>query len=200
MGKYYLFERNTPGRWIEDDEGDSDNSPEVDWYYWRKGARLPKTEIIPDPIKFSLEPLNPHSSDDSPHMPSYFRAAAPIFSDALIKALHACGVDNLDTYNVAIRDPDSGAVHSDYKAVNIIGLIAAVDMKKSKATVNANGPALIDVDFDGLAIDNGKAQHHLLFRLAESSNAIIAHECVRDYLLKQGFTDLAFYETEQVAL
>jgi len=201
MGNYYLFDRNSdPGRWIEEDEGDSDNEPEVDWYYWRKGAFIPKTESIPNPIKFSLEPFNPHSADDSQHMPSYLEAAAPLFSDALIQALTECGVDNLEVYPVAIRDPDNGEVFTNYKAVNVIGLIAAADMETSNATVHPNGPPIIDVDFDGLVIDENKAHDLLFFRLAESTNAIIVHETVRNYLLNKGFTDLAFYETEKVAL
>ena len=199
MPNYYLFERNSdPGRWIGQSRGD--NVPKVEWYYWRKGAFIPKSEIIPDPIKFTLKPQSPWASDHGPHMPSYLRAAAPLFSDALIEALTACGVDNLQLYNVAITDPDNGQVLTNYKAVNIIGLISAADMEKSNATINPNGPPLIDVDFDGFVIDEAKAQDQLFFRLAESTNAIIVHEHVKQYLLSKGFTDLAFYETEKVAL
>ena len=200
MGKYFLFERNCKGRWIEDREGDLDNVPEVEWYYWRKGSFLPKTEVIPNPIKFSLQPYNPYSSDDNHHMPSYLRAAAPLFRDDLIVALRACGVYNLETYNVAIRDPDGDQIYTNYKVVNIIGLIRAADMNKSNAMINPNGPPIIDVDFDGLVIDEKKAHGQLFFRLAESTNAIIVHERVRDCLLMKGFNDLAFYETEKVAL
>ena len=50
------------------------------------------------------------------------------------------------------------------------------------------------------SIDETKTHDALFFRLAESTNAIIVHEQVRDHLLKKGFTDLAFYETEKVAL
>jgi hypothetical protein len=172
----------------------------VDWYYWRKGAFLPDTEVIPDPIKFTLQPYNPHSSDDSHHMPSFLDASAPLFRDDLIAALRACGVDNLETYNVAITDPDNGEVHTNYKAVNVLGLISAADMNKSSATVHPNGPPLIDVDFDRLVIDEKKTGDIDFFRLAESTNAILVSERVRDRLLRKGFTDLAFYETENVAL
>lgn len=201
MGNYYLFDRNSdPGRWIEDREGDLDNDPEVDWYYWRRGALIPDSEIIPDPIYFSLTPLSPWAADHSPHMPSFFRAAAPLFSDALIRALRESGVTNLEVYPVAIRDPDSGVVHTNYKAVNVVGLIAAADMDKSNATVHPNGPPIIDVDFDGLVIDEQKAGEALFFRLAESTNGLFVHERVRDYLLEKGFTDLAFYDPGKVAL
>lgn len=58
MSNYYVFDRNSdPGRWIAGARGD--NNPRVDWYYWRKGAFIPKTEVIPDPIKFSLKPQVP---------------------------------------------------------------------------------------------------------------------------------------------
>jgi hypothetical protein len=198
VSNYFLFERDCVGRWIETKKGT--NVPTVDWYYWRQGSFIPESEQIPDPITFTLQPYNPNSADDSHHMPSYFRAKAPIFSDALIEALRGCGVDNLVTYPCEITDPDSGDVYKNYKSVNIVGLIAAADMQKSDATVQPNGPALFDVDFDSLVIDDSKANGILFFRLAESTNAIIVHKDVRDALIAKGFDDLAFYETEKVAL
>ena len=80
------------------------------------------------------------------------------------------------------------------------GLISAADMEKSNATIHPNGPAMYDVDFDGLTIDNNKTNGMLFFRLAESTNAIIVHQQVKDMLIEKGFNDLAFYETEKVAL
>lgn len=199
MGKYYLFDRNSdPGRWIAGSQGD--DNPKVDWYYWRKGSFVPDTEVIPDPIKFTLKPQSPWASDHGPHMPSFLEASAPLFRDDLIAALRACGVHNFDAYNVAITDPDNGAIYTNYKAVNVIGLVTAADMDKSNATIHPNGPALIDVDFDGLVIDERRLRGLSFFRLAESTNAIIVHERVRDCLLAKGFADLAFYETEKVAL
>lgn len=198
MSNYYLFDRDCVGRWIDASQGT--NKPVVDWYYWRLGSFIPDSEKIPNPITFSLEPYNRHSADDSHHMPSFLRAAAPIFSDKLIEALTACGVDNLVTYPCEITDPDNGHIYTNYKSVNIIGLISAADMQKSNATVHPNGPAMYDVDFDGLVIDPSRAMGQLMFRLAESTNAIIVHQQVKDFLLDKGFTDLAFYETEKVAL
>jgi hypothetical protein len=200
MSNYYIFDRDCIGRWLAHPDGDDENSPEVDWYYWRRGAALPNSEIIPDPILYTLQPLSQWSADDSPHMPSYFRGGAPLFSDELIAALRACGVDTLATYNVAIRDPDNGQIYTNYKAVNIVSLVAAADMQKSNATIHGNGPAIIDVDFDGLVVDENKAGDNLFFRLAESTNAILVHESVRDHLLRQGFTDLAFRPPGKTAL
>ncbi|MCP4444460.1 MAG: hypothetical protein GY811_03835 [Myxococcales bacterium] len=181
MPTYYLFGRNSdPGRWIGTRQGT--NQPRVDWYYWRKGSFLPKTEKIPDPVLFTLKPMSPYASDHSPYMPSFLGAAIPLFSDELVEALQKCGVDNLEVYNCEISDPDNGYVYKSYKAVNIIGLVAAADMGKSNATIH-NGPPIIDVDFDGLVIDEEEANNHLFFGLAESTNGIMVHEKVRDLSL-----------------
>jgi hypothetical protein len=109
-------------------------------------------------------------------------------------------VDNLVTYNAAITDPDDGRIHTNYKVVNIIGIVAAADMQNSLATPNPNGPPIIDVDFDRLVIDDAKAGGYLMFRLAESTNGIIVHEHVRNVLLDAGFQDLAFHDTRTIAL
>ncbi len=199
MGNYYLLDRSSlPGRWIGTSRGT--NEPKVDWYYWRKGALLPKAEVVPDPITFLLRPYSKWSSDDSPHMPAYLRASAPLFRDDFIQALSDAGVDNLITYNCAITDPDNGKVYTNYKAVNVLGLIAAADMDKSNAIVHPNGPPLIDVDFDGLVMDENKTYGALLFRLAESNNTILVHKSVKKYIESRGYEDIAFYETNDVAL
>lgn len=198
MGKYFLFDRNSePGRWIDEWEGDDE--PFINWFPWLKGSYIPKTQVIPDPIKFSLKKQSPWASDHGSHMPSYLEAAAPLFRDDLIAALRAFGVNNFEAYNVAIFDPDNGQTYTNYKAINIIGLIAAADMDKSNATVHPNGLPLGDVDFDGLVIDETKTHGEWFFRLAESTNAIIVHKRVRDYLLEKGFNDLVFYEAENAA-
>jgi hypothetical protein len=113
--------------------------------------------------------------------------------------MRTAGVDNLDTYDVVLLDPDSGARLKTHQAVNIIGAISAADMERSDAVVHTGGP-IIDVDFDRLAIDERHTYGALIFRLAESTNAILVHERLRDHLLASGFTNLAFYEPESVAL
>jgi hypothetical protein len=133
-------------------------------------------------------------------MPAYLNAEGLLLRDDLIRALRDCGVDNFDTYEVAITDPDNGQVHTNYKMINLIGLVSAADMSASEATVHDNVP-LIDVDFDRLVIDESKARGALMFRLAESTNGVLVHQQVRDCLLVKGFgEDLAFYDPREVAL
>ncbi|CAE6781618.1 MAG: hypothetical protein H8K06_03630 [Nitrospira sp.] len=189
---YYVLERGIqPGRWIG-------HSPFIKGVKWRAGVKI--THALPDRLEFTLKPFDPDSSDHAPYMPAYLKASPPLFRDDLLEAMRECGVENLDLYDVVIRDPDNDHVHTNYKAVNIIGLIAAADMLRSDAIVHPGSPPLIDVDFDRLVLDETTTHGALIFRLAESTNAILVHPKLRDFLLGRGFTDLAFYTPDEVAL
>jgi hypothetical protein len=73
-----------------------------------------------------------------------------------VAALQSCGVDNLDLYPARIFDPDNDQLHENYKAVNIIGMVAAADMQKSVLSA-PDGIAHIDVAFDNnLVVDPKK--------------------------------------------
>lgn len=190
---YYVLDRfgaANPCRWIG-------KYPYIDGVDWKSGARHKMT--IPNPLELTLKPLNPDASDHSPELPEYFKGKIPLFRLDLIAAFKEAGVDNLDFYDVVLSDPDNGGRHSNYKAVNIIGAISAADMEKSEAVVHANGP-LIDVDFDSLTIDEKKTRGALIFRLAESTNAILVHEKLKNHLLAKGFTKLEFLNPKEVAL
>ncbi len=126
------------------------------------------------------------------------------FRDDLIAALEAVGVDNLHKYPVSITDPDDAKVYNNYKAVNIIGVVSAADMEKSKFELGDSTP-LMDVPFDQLILKENDMKGLLMFRLAESLISILVHERVRDYLLEKGFIhggfddDIEFYKLEEIA-
>lgn len=189
---YYVLARNgrLPGRWV-------DIFPYMKGVRWTRGSRF--TTSPPTPIEVTLQPFDPNSADDAPYVPEYLQEDAPLFRTDLIEAMREAGVDNLDVYDAVLIDPDNGARLHTHKAVNIIGAISAADMAKSDAVVHSGGP-IIDVDFDSLAVDEKRARGALLFRLAESTNAILVHERLRDHLLAKGFTHLAFYDPAKVAL
>lgn len=190
---YYVLDRFGalhPCRWVDD-------YPYIEGVNFREGSRF--TVPIPQPLEFTLEPLDPHASDHGPEIPEYLKGKIPLFRNDLIAAMKAAGVDNLDLYDAVIIDPDDGKRHTDHKAVNIIGAISVADMSKSKATVHPGGP-VIDVDFDDLVVDDKKARGALIFRLAESVNAILVHERLRDHLIANGFRNLEFLEPSDVAL
>lgn len=189
---YYLMETSSrPRRWIAD-------TPFVEGLDWWSGSVI--TVDVPDPLEFVLDPYSPGSSDEDQYMGVLIETNPPVWRDDFIQALYDDGACNFDTYNVAITDPDDGTVHTHYKAVNILGLVAAADMEKSVATVH-DGIPLIDVDFDTLVIDEKKTKGVKMFRLAESSNAILVYESLRDTLLEKGFgSDVAFYKLDEAAI
>ena len=150
--------------------------------YWTTGRRF--SSPIPTPVEVFLDPWYPGV------MVPMFDRGILLFSDAMIAALQEAGVDNLDCYPAVIKDTVKGITYKDYKAVNIIGIIACADLGKSKHT--AFGDPLIDVDFDSLAIDEAKTRDALMFRLAECVSGIVVHEKVKEHLEAKGIAYLDF--------
>lgn len=190
---YFVLDRfgaHHPCRWIT-------TYPYVRGLKWQTGAR--HSVPVPDPLLITLDPLNASSSDHGPELPEYFKGTIPLFRDDLVEAMRTAGVDNLDTYAVALSDPDTGRKHSHYKAVNIVGVVSAADMGASKATVHTGG-AVIDVEFDGLVLDEERPRGALIFRLAEATGTILVHERLKDHLLAKGFDKLEFLPPGDVAV
>ncbi len=165
-------------------------------FRWFNGSIF--VDAPPEPFEIKLRPLEVDHPDHGPLIPSYYDDTIVLMRDDLIEAMVTFGVDNLDTYAVNLTDPDDGTVYTNYKAVNIIGVVAAADMKKSTATVHNNIP-LVDVSFDKLVINEEKVQDLLLFRLAENLMTILMNEHLRNYLLEKGFDDIKYYPLDEVA-
>ena len=169
------------------------------------GVKAPKKRIIPRGEswsmgrRFSVPPTEPIELEMMPQhndqLVEFFKPSPPVMTKRLLKALQKSGVDNLDAYQAIIRHPITGFKTTDYVAVNIIGLVSAVDMNNS-IIVGGSEDGLLDVDFEGLKIDSIKSHGLLLFRLAESTNAIVVHERVKNSLIKQGFDMLTFMNPE----
>jgi len=189
---YYVldyFGAINPCRWIT-------SYPYVEDMDFDLGKKI--TVAVPDPLEINLDPMDKEASDQGPEMPVYFKGQIPICRDDLIQSMKDVGVTNLDIYNVRIFDPDSGKHIINYKAVNIVGVVAIADMKRSDATVHIGGP-VIDVDFDNLVIDPSKTSSLLIFRLAESTNTILVNDKLRCHLLAQGYDKLQFLDPTKVA-
>lgn len=165
--------------------------------WWDDG--VPFDNPPTSPVTAVLESYKPDDPTMSMSMPALFKVKLPLYREDFIAALKAAGVDNLDLYDAEITDPDNGQVHTNYKAVNIIGLVAAADMDKSVAIVH-DGIPLVDVSFDKLVLDPDKTQDLLFFRLAENNGAVMVHQSVKDHLLAVGFDEIEFYELDEVAI
>lgn len=191
---YFVLDRSWAKHPARVDDAGSYDRQDV---WWNDGALI--TADLALPITMKLQPFEPKSPDESVKLPSMFKGSVPFFRDDLIAALRAGGADNLQCFDAQVIDPDDGRVHSNYKAVNIIGMMAAADMEKSKWSA-PDGIAVIDVAFDQLVIDGAKAKGQLLFRLAENNDAVLVHVALRNHLIKAGFVELEFHDPGEIAL
>jgi hypothetical protein len=184
---YYMIECFEPDDW--EDSALVDRAPKLPGVgSWMSGQRF--SGPVPEPIEFSL--LDTHND----RMLEMDNTEALLITKKLLGALREAGVDNLDAYDAVIRHEGAGTVTTDYVAVNVIGLVSAADLGASNIVGGMKG-GLIDVDFEGVVIDEGRARGALMFRLAENTSAIIVHERVRDHLLDRGFDMLAFIPPER---
>ncbi len=127
-------------------------------------------------------------------MPMFNRGIV-LMSEQLLNCLQAAGVDNLDDYATELFNPKTGQRFSNYRAVNIIGLVAAADLAQSD--YQAHGSPLVDVDFDSLTVDPKKSRGLLLFRLAECVSGIVVHESVKHHVEKCGIRYLDWLPPEE---
>jgi len=96
-----------------------------------------------------------------------------LMSRALVDALREAGVDNIEVFPAVLVDSSTAEEREDYCVVNVVGKVAAADMKQS------DGISLGDKQvFTKLTVDAKKAKDLLMFRLAESLVDIIVHEKV----------------------
>jgi hypothetical protein len=124
-----------------------------------------------------------------------FNRGILLWEDKLIEAVRNAGVKNIDCYDCILVDPVSGIKHQNYKAINIIGLVAAADLSKSICSTPSGIP-LIDTDFDSAVIDEQKAHGLLLFRMAECVSAIVVHESVKNSIEDSGIPYINFVQPE----
>lgn len=150
---------------------------------WMDGR--PITAPVPEPLAMELDAEAPGV------LLELYQLEMLIMTERLLAALREAGVDNLQDYALHLRDPATGQVTEGYRAVNVVGLVACADLGRSTFEAPPGAP-MLDVDFDGLVIDEARAGGRLLFRLAECVSAIVVHDSVREHLLARGFDMLTF--------
>jgi len=154
---------------------------------WNHGGMIDQDFNLPLTYVLRAKPGNLKSM--------YEAMAFPIMSDDLVEALQAAGVDNLQLFDAVVEDPRTGTVHKNYKAFNVVGVVAAADMDRS-VMMGTTASRMIDADFESLAIDDAKAAPFKLFRLAESVSAIIVSGEVRAEIERRAIPGMEFYEPE----
>jgi hypothetical protein len=124
---------------------------------------------------------------------AYF--AVPLMSRALVDALRASGVDNLEIYDAVIREERSGREHRDYAAVNVIGLVAMADPSRSR-TESLEG---LGTWVHELVVDEGATGGALLVRMREGPSKIVVHRSIKEVIEAKKLPLLRFVAMEGFA-
>jgi hypothetical protein len=154
---------------------------------WMTGQRI--TYDVPTPLEYALDPDYPGEL-----LPMY-KSAAPLMRADLLTALADAGVDNLQLFDAVLRDL-KGNANKDYKAVNVVGVVAAADLGNSRM-MGTTDSTLVDADFQRLAFREQVPTDLLLFRLAESVNAIVVHDRVKRRVERAGIPGMTFYASDE---
>lgn len=131
-------------------------------------------------------PLVFRSNCDASHLPRPFMGRAiPVWSKDLLDAFGAACVDNVQAFPAVVTDRGGDQQWPGYFAINVLGLVAAADLRRSRFEKIGEYPSGLPlVEFDELVIDASRVQDLCFFRLAESPLHLIVHERVLDNLRK----------------
>lgn len=124
-------------------------------------------------------------------LPSPYVDVPPIMSEQLLQVLLNAGVDNIDAYDAVLRSEDGKVEVPGFKAFNLIGLVAAADLKASRFAPD-NPSRHLDASFDSLVLDTALIGGARMFRLAEFSSAVVVHASVKAAIEAAGITRISF--------
>ncbi|HEV8263943.1 MAG TPA: hypothetical protein VGQ06_03260 [Gemmatimonadales bacterium] len=181
--RYYVLEGENPRRMLLYDFDDP--GPQDSWLIGQRFHSAP-TEPVVVPIQPGYERAE---------LLPYF-GTPPVMSNEFFETLKGAGVDNIETYDAVLQSEDGTVQHRGFKAFNIVGLISAADLTRTKFSSN-NPERLIDAGIESLAIDPNKPKGLLMFRLAENVGAVIVHDKVRRAIESKPFLHVVFREPSQ---
>ncbi len=125
------------------------------------------------------------------NLKAMYELSVPLMRKDLVKLLQQSGVQNLELFDAIIKDPKMKIEHTDYVAFNILGTIAALDLGQSQPmTQDSSNPGFASLGLDEEQIPSGA----LLFRLAESVNAIVVHREIKTRIEKAQVEGMIFYQ------
>ncbi|HVT81744.1 MAG TPA: hypothetical protein VHM90_13955 [Phycisphaerae bacterium] len=151
---------------------------------WMSGKRI--TAAVPEPLVYALNPRYPGD------LRAFYNEAIPLMRDDLIQAMREAGVDNLEIFRAVLKDPFAKKDLTNYKSVNIVGVVSCADAAKS-ARMGTSDSNLVDADYAALNIDENKAGGLLCFRLAEAVNAVVVHAKVKQSIEAKNLPGVEFF-------
>jgi uncharacterized protein DUF1629 len=162
----------------------SGHTEETGKHLWTEGVRF--TEPVPVQT-LALD------AEYGTQMADFFDTTIPLMSDRLIKALLAAGVDNFDAYPMILQRSDTGEQRTDYKAMNFIGRIDALDRAKSECEEDDLGA----LECTGsISLDSKRVGDAICFRLLDGPDLLVIHEKIAREIRKQEFSALLIQKTE----
>jgi hypothetical protein len=180
---YFVMQGDSEGKiaLLYDLESPSDFD---DWLWGQPFRKVPKT-----PVRATLK-----SGFDTGEILAFYDAP-----QIMLRDLHEClvkaGVDNLDVYPAVIDREDGTVVRNDYVAFNVIGKVAAADLKATQFAPE-NPSRLMDASIEKLTVDESRAHGMLLFRLAESMRILVVHASIKAAVEARGFPGVVFLGTD----
>jgi hypothetical protein len=161
----------------------SGHTEETGKHLWTEGVRFS------EPVPVQTLELDP---DYGTEMADFFDTTVPLMSERLIKALTSAGVDNFDAYPMILQREDTGEKWTNYKAMNFIGRIDAIDRAKSDCEEDELGA----LECQSITIDPKRVGNALCFRLLDGPDLLVIHEQVAQELRKHEFVALLVQKTE----
>lgn len=161
---------------------------------WRTGEPL---KAPPPPIELIADGEEPTAFSDLLLAKNGLHA----YSGKLRSTLQRAGVDNIEYAPIKVIDASHGTSSDDYRIANILGLVACLDDDNSVVKKLANGKGNRVVKEFALLEDRitplpGRTEPPRLFRLAEFSYHVIAHESIKTACEVAGITGVEFIRTQ----
>jgi len=157
------------------------------WDYSLTLGEIQPKDMV-EPIEYEVD-----TEIGGTYLPTTF-LSEPVFSKKFIQELIACGVDNMDTYEVNIVNPETKKCIEGYQAVNIIGKIECADMDASECEKLIENQYV----FRKLVIKPLNTYGSYIFRLAQCTQIILVHEYIVKQLSPEVCKDLNFEPVDEI--
>jgi len=160
---------------------------------WKTGSPIKKErkDNIPNPVHLDFDVH--HGYEGLP--PEIEDLGIPLMSKRLCDILLNAGVDNLELFPAKLKNNQTGQ-EFDYYVYNILGLVAAMDLKKSTYETYRDKKPSGDTTIHELVIDEDEIHDALFFRLAEDLSTIVVHESIKNAIESAGLNTILFIKPE----
>jgi hypothetical protein len=116
-----------------------------------------------------------------------------LMSPKMLSSLKRAGVDNLQLFPVDVVYTATGAT-PEYKIVNILGVIKALDTASSECKVDEDG---FVENFTTLRFAEKQIAGHRFFRMYESFHTLVISEAVKNALEEDQITGITILKDEE---